>query len=205
MIGIIQTAIPDDLLTEARQLARQMGTLRNSITKGAGNVYGFVGELVATRYLGALHHNTHDYDVVLPAGPQGFRVDVKTKKVTSKPKPNYLCTVADYNTRQQCDAYVFTRVMDDFSYAYLLGWLTKEQFYKEAKFFKRGDIDPSGNGKWKFTADCYNVQIDQLRPMGVLLDEDVLTKMLKNSTLTTQEICQPNTQTTGIIETKTGL
>lgn len=166
MSSITQYQIRDEDLLQSRLKARQMGALKNSITKGSGNVYGFVGEFVASRALpDAVIHNTFDYDLVLPVGEQGFRVDVKTKKVTSKPKDNYLCTVADYNTDQRCDAYLFTRVMDDFSYAWICGWLPKEEFYKLAKFFKKGEIDPGGNGKWTFSADCYNLEIAKLWPL----------------------------------------
>ena len=42
-----------------------MGQLRNSITKGAGNVHGFLGEIITTQELKAEESNTYDYDIKL--------------------------------------------------------------------------------------------------------------------------------------------
>ena len=42
--------------------------------------------------------------------------------------------------------------------------IKKNDFYDKAKFGKKGDIDPNGNGKWCFRADCYNLLIKELSP-----------------------------------------
>lgn len=163
---MIQTQLANDMIALARDKAKAMGTLRNSITQGRGNVYGFAGELAAARYLeGATVHNTRDYDLILPIGVKGMLVDVKTKKVTTAPKEHYLCSVADFNTTQKCDAYLFARVKDDFSYAWLLGWLPTPTFYSRAKFYRAGELDPDGNGRWRFRTDCYNIAISKLLSM----------------------------------------
>lgn len=147
---------------EAKQKAKQLGILNNSIRKGEGNVYGFLGEILMAYYLKVNIENTYDYDLIV----KNYKVDVKTKTCTSEPKLNYFCSVADYNTKQDCDIYAFVRILEDFSKAWLLGYCSKKYFYNNAKFFHKGDLDPSSNLGWRFRADCYNLQINALKSLN---------------------------------------
>jgi len=67
--------------------------------------------------------------------------------------------VAAYNTTQGCKAYVFTRICND--KAWILGWKGKDEYYQQAKFLTKGDVDPLNNFTVK--ADCYNLKISDLR------------------------------------------
>lgn len=155
---MIEVEIDDEMLIKARSMAAEMGPLRNSITKGAGNLYGFLGELLYAKYKGLLQTNTYHYDL---QHSDGTTVEVKTKKTSVKPKPHYECSVAAYNTKQVCDIYVFVRVKDDLTVGWLLGYLTKNEFYEKAKKYEKGDRDPS-NG-FIVKAACYSVPINELR------------------------------------------
>jgi hypothetical protein len=134
-----------------------MGTLRNSIERGEGNLAGFLGELVYLEVEGGRWDNTFEYDVVRP---DGTTVDVKTKRTKVAPKPFYDCSVADFNTSQNCDYYAFVRVSYDNSVGWYLGKLPRQKFYDVARFMRRGELDPSNNFTVK--ADCYNVAISEL-------------------------------------------
>ena len=151
--------ITSDMLAEANRKALEMGALNNSITNGKGNIYGFVGELIAEQVLGGYIVNSYDFDLVLYDGRT--TVDVKTKKVSSPPKEYYDCSVANYNTKQKCDYYCFVRVLDDLSVGWFLGVYKKDQYFKDAVFLKKGDIDPSNNFTVK--ADCFNLKINNLK------------------------------------------
>lgn len=141
-----------------------MGELNNSITHGEGNAYGFLGEKMAASYFGAAINHSYDWDLTF----QNLTIDVKTKHCTSEPQPDYFCSVAAFNTRQKCDYYVFVRVLKDFSAGWILGGISKKDFFEQATFFKSGDLDPSSNLGWKFKADCYNLRINQLVPCEAL-------------------------------------
>ena len=143
----------------ARKKANEMGVLKNSITKGKGNVYGFLGEILVSSLIQGRSKNTYDFDII----KNETTIDVKTKTCTSEPRPNYYCSVAAFNIKQQCDIYIFVRIMEDFSKAWILGACTKEFFYKNAQFNKKGTIDESSPYKWKFKADCYNLPINKLK------------------------------------------
>ena len=146
------------MLVEARDKAAEMGQLRNSIIRGAGNIAGFIGEAIAQQVLGGKLCNTYDYDLVLD---NGTKIDVKTKQTGYVPLPSYDCSIAALNTKQDCDYYAFVRVKNDFSVGWYLGVYNKDQYMKDAVFMQKGTIDPS-NG-YTVKSDCYNIKIDQLK------------------------------------------
>ncbi len=154
----------------ASEQSKEMGVLKHSIAKGKGNMYGFLGEALFKKYASPFYkvetHNTYDYDFVLD---EKIRVDVKTKSTSTTPKGQYDCSVAAYNTKQKCDAYVFCRVMHSFDRGFILGGILKEDFFDKAQFWKKGTIDPS-NG-YQVKADCYNIKIDELHTLKELMEE----------------------------------
>lgn len=150
--------VTDDMLLRAKHKAEDMGTLNNSITYGQGNLAGFVGEEIAHSVLGGTIVNTYDYDIVLD---NGKTVDVKTKRTTVEPKSTYDCSVAAYNIKQNCDYYAFVRVYENMSIGWLLGLYPKDEYFKHARLWKKGEVDPS-NG-FTVKADCYNMAIYNLQ------------------------------------------
>jgi hypothetical protein len=93
---MIELEISDDILVKARQKARTLGRLHNSITKGGGNIAGYIGQMLVAEYLKANEPDNYDFDVE----KDGIKYEVKTKRCTSKPKPEYDCSVSDFNTKQ---------------------------------------------------------------------------------------------------------
>jgi len=107
--------------------------LKGSITKGKGNMFGALGEIVVcdlfkSRGLDVDFNSTYDYDLII----NGNKVDVKTKRTTVVPKDYYLCSISSFNTRQKCDYYFFLRINENMEDCYLLGWKSKEDFFHEA-------------------------------------------------------------------------
>jgi hypothetical protein len=158
--NIVQIPIPDSLKKLAEAKSRQVGELRNSITNGAGNVAGAIGEMVVAAYTGARIDDEYEYDLMLP---DGSRVDVKTKRTTVPPDPSFECSIAAFNTSQLTDAYCFVRVMNGLSAAYILGWISKRDYFDRATFRREGDVDPDNN--FVFKADCYNLRVSDLHPI----------------------------------------
>jgi len=154
---VIEVKVKDSALRSAKARAESLGKLKNSITKGQGNIAGFLGEQVVADYYGFTISNTYDYDLITPAGK---KVDVKTKRTKVKPKDHYECSIAAYNTKQRCDTYFFVRVSNDMKTAWILGYKMKEDYFKKSKFLKKGDVDPDNNFVVK--ADCFNLPISDL-------------------------------------------
>ena len=153
---MIEVQITNSMREIAHDMSSEMGILSRSITRGQGNVYGFLGELVALDILGGIHQNTMDYDILV----DGSKIDVKTKKTTVKPKPDYDCSVADLTRKQNCDYYAFVRVLSDQSVGWFLGVKKAEQYFTDARYIKKGDYDNS-NG-FTARANCYNMPISAL-------------------------------------------
>ena len=150
--------VTDEMLLSARDKASEMGRLHNSITRGAGNLAGFIGEEIAKVVLGGTLSNTYNYDLILD---NGKTVDVKTKQTSVAPLETYDCSIAAFNTKQDCDYYCFVRVKNDFTVGWYLGVYEKQKYLEEASFMKKGYLDPS-NG-YVVKSDCYNLKINQLK------------------------------------------
>jgi hypothetical protein len=155
---MIKIIVTPEMLVEARDKAVAMGRLHNSIISGAGNIAGFIGEAIAQQVMGGELKNTYDYDLVLP---DGVTVDVKTKQTSVEPLSEYDCSIAAFNTKQDCQYYCFVRVKNDFSVGWYLGVYNKQQYMQDAVFMEKGTIDPS-NG-YVVKSDCYNLKISKLK------------------------------------------
>lgn len=156
---MIEVNITKDQIERAKALY-EFDHLKNSIAAGKSNIFGALGEIIAHDYLtyhgksSAIAGN-YDYDLIV----ESTKIDVKTKRTTVTPKGHYNCSVADYNTSQNCDYYLFCRIKEDLSKGYILGFVEKSLFYEQAEFKTKGEYD----GAFEFKADCYNLPIKNLK------------------------------------------
>ena len=158
---MIDINITPEMLAEATEMANSMGELNNSIRKGTGNLAGFLGEICFLKcFPYATRDNSYDHDIKVV----DKLFEIKTKDRTVVPKPYFECSIANYNTKQKADYYAFVsllRVGQLYTNGYILGFIKKDEYFKKARFLKKGDIDPSN--KWTVNADCYNLEIGALR------------------------------------------
>lgn len=153
----IEVEISEEMLAIAKRKAEKLGELKNSITRGEGNIIGYLGELVAQKVIGGEIKDTRDYDIITE---DGVKYDVKTKKCVSPPQQHFECSVTNYNTTQKCDKYIFVRVLKDYSKGYICGELPHDEYYKKATFIQQGQLDP--RNKWRALCDCWNVPMTDL-------------------------------------------
>lgn len=162
-MDFIEVNISDDQVRRAKE--RDHGKkLRGSITNGEGNLYGSLGEIIVIDHFSSLGldvgtESTYDYDITI----ESHTIDVKTKRVTSVPKGNYLCSISNFNTRQNCEFYLFCRVHDNLKKGYILGYMGKDNYFKQSVFNRKGELDPSSDRGWRFKDDCYNLPISKLK------------------------------------------
>ena len=169
--------LTDEDVLKARGRARDLGALRKSFTKGAGNEIGMQGEYAVAKHIGAVaEKDTYDYDLVTP---KGVRVEVKSKHTTVKGEPNldYMASVSTANTEQDCDVYFFTRVVTTRAktpkdMVWVLGFMPRQEFYDRAVFYKKGMKDPS-NG-YEVWHDCWNVPIGDLYQWNENSEDEIL-------------------------------
>lgn len=149
-----------------KELKEQNKKHKNSITNSEHLEYGYLGEMIFAEAMGIAVNDTFDYDMTL----SGIKIEVKTKHCTTPPRPEYECSVAAYNAKQECDFYVFVRVMKNYRKdprAWILGKKKRKDYYDEAVFCKEGHEDPNSTTvpKYTFPADCYNLKISDLMPI----------------------------------------
>lgn len=159
---MIKIEVTPEMREKAKEKALEMGVLRNSIMKGERNEVGFLGEEVVLKYLRRKGCNTKDYDLLF----KGKHYDVKTKLRKDDPKPEWDCSIAAYNTVQKCDGYIFVSLVKDQNYAWILGYMPKEEYFSRATYWPKDKYDPS-NG-YKVRASCYNLKIKDLKDIQEL-------------------------------------
>ena len=157
---MIEIAPTKKQIEEARLSAGGTIGLQGSITRGAGSPAGALGEIIVRDLLDYRQINTPDYDLYTD---QGVRIDVKTKRCTSAPKTYYECSITAHGTKQECDEYIFVRVLKSLQRAWILGRITKDEYFAKAVRHKKGDKDESNN--FTFKSDCYNLAIEDLWPI----------------------------------------
>lgn len=157
---MIEIEITDKMKRRAWDRSKRMGKLKKSITDGKGNIAGFLGEEVANTIIKGKIEHTKDYDII----KDGTKIDIKTKKCTSKPKPDYECSIASYNTVQKCDYYGFVRIENikgKWGRAWFLGVYPKNEYFKDAVYLKKGQ--KNGSNWFTVKANCYNLPIYKLQ------------------------------------------
>lgn len=163
---MIKIELTSKMKKVAQKKADELGQLKNSIIKGQGNFTGFLGEEVVKTFLSAKSSNTKNYDLLY----KKKKYDVKTKLTSKEPLPSYDCSIAHYNTVQDCDAYIFVRIQkdkeDNLVCGWILGWMEKDEYFQNAEYWPKGKIDPS-NG-YRVKANCYNVKIKDLKSIEEL-------------------------------------
>lgn len=167
----VEVIITKEMLAEAERRAVKLGELKNSITRGEGNVCGFLGELVAQKVIGGEIKDTRDYDIITK---DGTKWDVKTKRSFGVPEEHFECSVTDYNTTQKCDRYIFVRVLKDYSKGWVVGELPKDEYFEKATFIEQGQYDPRNH--WRAKCDCWNVVFTDLNEVKPKADDDLVAE-----------------------------
>jgi hypothetical protein len=155
---MIELNVPDKLIKLAEERSKKLGVLKNSITKGEGNIAGYIGQMLIKLFLDGNDIDDYDFDVL----KDNIRYEVKTKRCKFKPLPEYACSVCEKNARQDCDYYVFVRITNDYKKAWILGKKKAKQYLKESLYCKKGEVDLDSTFGWTFKENCYNLKINQL-------------------------------------------
>ena len=156
---MIEIRITEEQRKRANELY-EFNVLKGSVTKGEGNEIGALGEIIVLDYYGdkAEYVGDYDYDLII----KGKKVDVKTKKQNIRPAKHHSCNIFAYNTKQKCDWYCFVFIHQSLNFGWIMGWLTKDDFYKKAIFRRNGEVDTTLNTKWVFKGNCYTIKVTEL-------------------------------------------
>jgi hypothetical protein len=144
---MVEVDITEEMIAAAKQRAEAMGAIKNSLTKGDGNLSGFIGEEMVLKLFPSFSaHSTKDFDLIYNDGSENLKIEVKTKRRTVEPKDFYTCHIAKTSTHQDPDVYFFCQVnMKTEPYrGWVLGWLPKNVFYDRAEYRSKGQLDERG-------------------------------------------------------------
>ena len=162
---MLQLPFDNEMIRAATDWAENLGGIYNSITKGDGNYAGRLGELALAKHLGVEVKDHKDYDLIY----NDSKVEVKTKRRATKPKPNYTVNIASTSKHQTPDTYAFLSVeysdrdsggnYSDLLKIWLCGYKSADQFFEEAEFWPKGTPDPPF---FKTHRDMYVMKIEEL-------------------------------------------
>lgn len=165
--GVIEVDISDDMLEEAITHSEDVFKIKkyagDSIRKGEGTFYGSLGEIIVRDTLGLEHANTFDYDLLL----DDIKIEVKTKDRTVPPKLDYEASITRFNPNQDCDGYIFVSLLSRDNIpvkGYIMGYISKEDYFSKCRALKKGDFDPRNN--WRAKCDCYNIEYSKIERIG---------------------------------------
>ncbi len=157
---VVYNTVSSDIAL-AHERTCKMGVLSNSYTHGVGRMTGFLGEIAVNLYLPKSKYvgsAEHSFDILY----RKKRIEVKSKTCAGLPEPHYNAFVnSKKDAEHDNDIYFFTRVRRDLQRVYLVGWLPTATLFNKAKFFHRGDKDPTG---FQFKSSGYVIPIEDLSP-----------------------------------------
>jgi hypothetical protein len=145
---------------EMRDRARKRGEVMHydgSMTGGSRATHAALAEIAVVGLVGGEIHDTFDYDIMSNIG---FKVDVKNKLVSQKPRPFYEVSIMGNNDKQDCDYLVFTMTPRDGSCVWLCGGYYKPLFIKVAEFKPAGTT--TGFNDLVYKRDNYVMSMSKL-------------------------------------------
>jgi hypothetical protein len=168
-----------EMINEAKEWAKELGSLNNSITSGKGNAAGRVGELALAKYLNVkTPSDKYNHDIKY----DGKTIEVKTKRRIIAPKNHYDVSIAKTSNHQKPDRYAFVSLEFKKSgyygkpaeglqrkggkqYSGLInvwycGDISYDKFWETAELWKKGRTDSSND--FTTLVDMYNLPISQL-------------------------------------------
>lgn len=140
---MIEINITKEMIKSAQDRADKFSFNRKELSKfGAEKsrtVFGYLGEEIIKDFLGIKTiTDSYDYDMEY----KGYKLEIKTISCKFKPLPHYLCTVNSHDVnsmyKQDADYYIFTRIINDQSKGWILGYMKCKEFFEKGSFVKMG-------------------------------------------------------------------
>ena len=144
----------EKMKAHVKEMADEIGALKGSTLKGAGNYCGLLGEMACRQYLSHRHKcdkiESYSFDLMV----DGLLAEVKTKQTTVAPRPEYIGNIHIESLHQKPDIYIFCRYNRDRDIIYLISWIERDDFLSRADQYKAGEIDPVTNFLLKKNSYC---------------------------------------------------
>lgn len=116
---------------------------------------GYLAEAcVLSRFSTLSYSNNDDVDFVF----KSITFDSKAQGCNSKPLPNYSATLYEEQKKRPVNYYIFSRVKNDFSVAWICGIISKESFFNKAEL----KIAGTKNNNFIYDQSRYEIYYNKL-------------------------------------------
>lgn len=171
---MIKVKIEKPMIQRAIVRARKIPESRNAFMPFERHVAGFAGEELITKSFPEFKETrgveVFNYDFLF----NSRKIEVKTKLVTSEPKPYYECSTYAY-FNQATEYLVFNRIMNvnkskkyQWPYGWILGWISHQRFHDIKTLVSKGSHQPNG---FIARTSTWNIRISDLNPIDTLIKE----------------------------------
>lgn len=139
-VHFIQVGIFKDLLAEAdkrnRQFLARYGTAKTCRTESSiHRMVGYIAECLVKRVFVPLNYSKDDaYDFEF----NGATFDSKAQGTNRDPSLNGIYSVYEYQRNTKADFFIFSSVKNDFSEAWIVGFIPTGEFFRKAKLMPKG-------------------------------------------------------------------
>jgi hypothetical protein len=157
MVDFIEVDVTKEMMKYAEDRSKITGELNNSITRGEGNVAGFLGKKAVSDYLRNDRILGKGHDLV----DEGYKIAIKAKLRKDKPRQDHDCSVTyPQAIHQDCDGYIFTSVNNSYTKVWIVGYMDRLKLLKIAKILQKNET--YGSNAFRCHEKCHNVEISQL-------------------------------------------
>lgn len=172
---ILEVKITPEIFTEAQQRNHEYykrfgntGTHRTN--KDRQRMTGYLAEAcIRSKFTCIKYSDDYNVDFML----EDSTIDSKAQGCNSRPKDFFSATLYEEQKNRDTDYYIFSRVKNDFSMAWICGIISKQ------KFFKIAQLKQAGHQTNNFTYDQsrYEVEYKDLGDMYAFMDWHKSTKV----------------------------
>jgi hypothetical protein len=171
---MLKVNIDENMIARAKERAKAIPQSRNTFMPFDRHVAGFAGEEMIIKsfdgFVETKGDQVYNYDFLF----NNKKIEVKTKLVTSEPKPHYECSTYTY-FNQQTEYLVFNRVFNadksskySWPYGWILGWITYDKFHEIKNLIPKGQMQSNG---FETRTSTWNIFISDLNPIETLIEE----------------------------------
>lgn len=141
---------------------KNLGTHR--IDKKRQRITGYLAEIAIKSIFPNFEYSLSD-DVDFILNKKTF--DVKAQGCNTKPKDNYVGTLYQEQDTREVDYYIFTRVKNDSSVVWIMGFISKTDFLKKAILVEKG----FENNNFIYDQSRYEIEYKELINLNNILED----------------------------------
>jgi hypothetical protein len=168
-MGVLTINITPEIYQEAekRNLSykkRYGNTGTHRLNKDRQRMTGYLAEASIRSYFPKLNYSDNDnVDFIIDS----ITIDSKAQGCNTKPLDNYVGTLYEEQKARDVDYYVFSRIKNDFSIAWICGAISKKDFFDLSTLVKAGTT----NNNFTYDQSRYEIQYNKLIDIKSFLNQ----------------------------------